>query len=192
MSCPTSREEKEGYQKWCIRISNFSLKLLMDDLSTSLTLSLMHMSAAWWAFVVAVVTCQGAWLYTVIQEKQRQCAQHLHGGLEPIHAPKVLVWGINYHHFHPPPPTLYILSSSVTVSFSLQQHMWFTLGWISTFGRERRGVTLNHSQPRMKCSWRESSLSAAVTAACLIGPSPPCWHDMMGVDAQQQHIGLRC
>lgn len=70
--------------------------------------------------------------------------------------------------------------------------VWFTLGWISTFGRERRGVTLNHSQPRMKCSWRESSPSAAVTAACLIGPSPPCWHDMMGDDTQHQHVGLWC
>lgn len=57
--------------------------------------------------------------------------------------------------------------------------VWFTSSWISTFGRERRVVTLNHLQPWMKRSWRESSLSAAVTADCRNRsiPSLLTWYD---------------
>lgn len=67
--------------------------------------------------------------------------------------------------------------------------MWCTLGWISTFGSARHGVRFHHPRPWMRRSWRESALSAPVTAACLIGTSPRCWHDIMGDDTEQQHVG---
>lgn len=86
-----------------------------------------------------------------------------------------------------------ILSSSLTAMHQSPphptQHLWCTLGWISTFGSARHGVSFHHPRPWMRRSWRESALSAPVTAACLIGASPHCWHDMMGDDTEQQHVG---
>lgn len=136
-----------------------------------------------------------------LQSKQGWCTQHLHSEVEQIYIqyrPTVFsVWnGIStIIIFHFPSHLSHIIHLVFIIDCLFQPLttlVWFTLGWISTFGRKRRGVTLNHSQPWMKCSWCESSMSAAMTAACLIGPSPPCWHDMMGDDTQQQHIWLRC
>lgn len=67
--------------------------------------------------------------------------------------------------------------------------VWCTFGGISHFGCERRGVSFDWPQPWMKRPWRESALSAPVTAACLIGPSPHRWHNMMGDDTEQRHVG---
>lgn len=171
------------------------------DLMTSMTMPYVHLPAAWWAFLVVMVQCQPSYLHTVIcniQSKQRWCTQHLHSEVEQIYMPTV--FSVCYEIstiiiFHFPSHLPHIINLVFIIDCLFQPPttlVWFTLDWISTFGRERRGVTLNHSQPWMKCSWRESSLSAAVTAACLIGPSPLHWHDMMGDDTQQQHIGLRC
>lgn len=84
---------------------------------------------------------------------------------------------------------VFIVNCQASLSHPPTTLVWYTLGWISTFGRERRRVSFDHPRPWMRRSWRESALSAPVTAACLIGPSPRCWHDMMGDDTEQQHVG---
>lgn len=121
--------------------------------------------------------------------------------LEQTLAPIICVaWDIKDQSFYFPfpfsshPHYLYshlvlIINCQASVSQPPTTLVWCTLGWISTFGRERRGVSFDHPRPWMRRSWRESALSAPVTAACLIGPSPHCWHDMMGDDTEQEHVG---
>lgn len=84
---------------------------------------------------------------------------------------------------------VFIIYCHTSVSQPPTTLVWCTLGWISTFGWERRGVSFDRPWPWMKLTWRESALSAPVTAACLIGPTPYRWHDMMGDDTEQQHVG---
>lgn len=62
-----------------------------------------------------------------------------------------VVRGISYHHFPFPltsPPTLYILSSSLTVSFSLQQHLcdshWAGYPLLAGRGVESLSITRSH------------------------------------------------
>lgn len=182
--------KKKNISLWKVMYHNFKFHFLFTlqvahDLT--MTVSYMHLPAAWWAFMVVVVPCQRSWLHTVIfniQSKQRWCILHLHSEAEQIYMPTVFsVWYeistiIIFHSLHIS-PTLYILSSSLTVSFSLQQHLcdshWAGYPLLAGRGVESLSITRSHG-------WSASDVNQPVSCCdgCLSHRSIPSlltWYD---------------